>query len=131
MTDRDQLRAPLAKALRRRHDRYAVGPGYDSGYDSYDAESDASSLYPFLRAALATPAPAAHSQGRDIEALLVPAFGVFGDDDREQGAMRRCLLCGRTSRIVVAQVVADAPVEHESECPVLAILARLSETTEP
>jgi len=54
----------------------------------------------------------------EIREALAPLFGVPGDRDRSEGVMRRCQLCGRTSRIVSA--VDPAVIDHEAGCIVAA-----------
>jgi hypothetical protein len=71
------------------------------------------------RAALATPvAPL------DVEAIrehLVPWWRVRGDEALAEGVMRRCLVCGRTSKIV-DDLIAISDVHHEADCAVAALL---------
>lgn len=50
-----------------------------------------------------------------LETELVPWFKVRGDDTLDQGIMRRCLLCGRTSRIV-SSTASPSAVDHEADC---------------
>jgi hypothetical protein len=60
-----------------------------------------------------------------VDDHLVPWFKVRGDDSLDQGIMRRCLLCGRTSRIV-SSTASPSDVAHETTCEVTALRAALA-----
>lgn len=72
----------------------------------------------FLEDVLAIEAEAAAQERERLlvafDQWMVPTFHALGDPDGDEGVMRRCLTCGRTSKIVALGAFVD--VQHEEDC---------------